>query len=91
MSANYMVSDDLTLTPDDLINEYRRLYIQAYGSDPVIYYMGFGWYTLNNEVVHRRLVMEDMQRLNEVIHLRKRFPRPKPNIVKKLIEKLRGM
>lgn len=91
MTANYMISDDLTLTPDDLLNEYRRLHSQAYGSDPAIYYMGFGWYTLNNEVVHRRLIMEDMVRLNEMIRLRKRFPRPKPGLVQKLIDKLRGM
>jgi len=91
MHAVFMISDDLTLTPDDLINEYRRLYTQACGSDPVIYYMGFGWYTLNNEVVHRRLIIEDMLRLNEMIRNRKRFPRPKPGLVQKLIDKLRGM
>jgi hypothetical protein len=91
MTANYMISDDSTLTPDDLINEYRRLYTQAHGADPIIYYMGFGWYTLNNEVVHRRLVLEDMVRMSETISLRTRLPHPKPGIVQKLIEKLRGM
>lgn len=81
--------NEVTLTPDAIIEHYSRAFYGVHQQSPDACYLGNGWYQINGEIVHRITLFLEIGRLRELETERKRVA--KSSIVKRLIGKLRGL
>ncbi|NDJ61762.1 MAG: hypothetical protein GYB67_11595 [Chloroflexi bacterium] len=83
---------DQTQTPEFILQEYNRCCRAVYGAENQVHYMGYGWYQVNNEVVHRMVILGEIQRLTELIaQARQPVTSAPKSVVKRLIDKLKRM
>ncbi|MFN8371610.1 MAG: hypothetical protein U0694_01850 [Anaerolineae bacterium] len=83
-----------TATTADLVTEYTDAYEQANGWKPRIEYKGNGWYQVDNEVVHRSTLLQEIGRLRTQYREQKAQEESyeaqrKKSLISKLIAKLR--
>ena len=87
-----------TMTTADLVAEYTTAYEDANGWKPRIEYKGNGWYQVDNEIVHRSTLLQEIgrlrtlrrQQLEQEQHERYQAERKK-SLISKLIAKLRKL
>ncbi|RMF80211.1 MAG: hypothetical protein D6737_08820 [Chloroflexi bacterium] len=79
-----------TLTPDTIAESYQRLYQQVNHRPIEIYYLSNQWYRVGHETVHRSTLLGEITRLRQVA-VRKHVQSTDKSLVKKLIDKLRGL
>jgi hypothetical protein len=82
--------EDNTLTPDAIMENFRRAYKGVHGQEPVITHMFAEWYQVNGETVHRMAVFAEISRLRSLSQ-RQRVNTADRSIVQRLIAKLRGV
>ncbi len=79
-----------TLSPDQIIREFKRVFKHVYDHEAKVFYVGNGLYQVNGEFVHHSILMSEMERLNYLLEV-KRLSSPKRSAVQRLINKLRFM
>lgn len=83
-------SDAITLTPKEIVEQFQRVYRQAYGNDPQVTHMFAEWYQINGETVHRVTMFSEIGRLRTIAQ--QRVPlRNDRTLVQRLIARLRGI
>ncbi|NJO83548.1 MAG: hypothetical protein HC828_12505 [Blastochloris sp.] len=82
--------DDVPLHPDALMYEFCRAYERVYGCPVHMRYRGSGWFVIDNEYVHYRLVRAEVNRLRLLVR-KQDFAREKRSILTRLIQKVRGL
>jgi hypothetical protein len=85
-----MVSDDPTLPPRHLVENYRRAYETLHTRSPVIRYMGNHWYFVNGETVHRVTLIEEIARLRTQTQQQSLLQGDK-GLIHRLIHRLRNL
>jgi hypothetical protein len=85
-----MVSDDPTLPPRHLVENYRRAYETLNKREPVIRYMGNHWYFVNGETVHRVTLIEEIARLRTLTQ-RQSLLQGDKGLIHRLIDRLRNL
>lgn len=83
-----------TATTADLVSEYTSAYEAANGWKPRIEYKGNGWYQVDEEVVHRSTLLQEIGRLRTQTRLLKEQEESyesqrKKSLISKLIARLR--
>lgn len=93
-------TNDQTLTPHMILAGYSDLYQKIYQHAPEADYMGNSWYRVNGELVHRSVLLSEIDRLRDIREvtlqplLRTEQPQQretKRTAVHRLIAKLRGV
>lgn len=83
-------SDAVTLTPKEIVEQFQRVYRQAYGHEPQVNHMFAEWYQINGETVHRMTMFSEIGRLRTIAQ--QRVPqRADRTLVQRLIARLRGI
>jgi hypothetical protein len=85
-----VVADDPTLPPRYIVETYRKSYESLYQCAPNVRYLGNHWYMVNGETVHRVTLMEEIARLRTE-NQKQDLLKTDKSIIKKLINKLRGL
>lgn len=87
-----------TLTPHLILEGYSDLYQKIYSHAPQVDYMGNSWYRVNGELVHRSVLLSEIDRLRDIREVAFQPPKPQPHsaeakksMVQRLIAKLRGV
>jgi hypothetical protein len=80
-----MVSDDLTLSPRRLVENYRRAYETLHKRQPVVRYMGNDWYYVNGKTIHRVTLVEETTRLRSQ---KRHFIKGDKNLLSRLLSLL---
>lgn len=84
------LQDGATLTPQDVIDHYRRAYQQVHGQQPLVVHMFAEWYQANGETVHRVTLLHEISRLR-VLAQEQRLQQMDRNLITRLIGRLRGL
>lgn len=86
-----------TLTPHLILEGYSDLYQKIYSHAPQVDYMGNSWYRINGELVHRSVLLSEMDRLRDIREVVFQPAKPIPysaetkkTVIQRLIAKLRG-
>jgi hypothetical protein len=85
------VAIDPYLPPRYIIEDYRRAYRSANGHNPDIHYMGFHWFDVNGETVHRVTVIAEIARLRSLPPRRRSANPADRSIIQRLIDRLKCM
>lgn len=79
-----------TLSPDQIIRHFSRMYTMVYDHEPRVNYIGNGWFQVNGEATHHTVLLQELERLDHMVELQ-RVKSPKTSAIQKLINKLRFM
>jgi hypothetical protein len=77
-------------SPETVIKNYTYAHWLVYGSEPEMHYIGNGWYRINGEMVHHRLITEETDRLRDLAR-QKRLNGRNRSMVQRLIDRLRSI
>jgi hypothetical protein len=86
-----MSPDDITLTPEWIVNEYEAAYRKVHGYDPRIRHIGGQWYYIGGETVHRVALLTETARLRDIVKQQNPFSSPNRGMISRLIARLRGI
>ncbi len=89
-------SSEVTLSPASIAQGYVDLYERIYSRSPQVVYMGNSWYRINGELIHRSVLLTEIDRLRDLNAdqfpmLAERTTPSRKSVVQRMIEKLRGM
>jgi hypothetical protein len=84
-----MASEDLTLSPQIMVDSYQRAYKQVHGRTLQVRHQFGEWYYINGETVHRLTLLQEITRLRSIAH-KQRLQNTDRSLVQKLITRLRG-
>lgn len=79
-----------TITTDQVIKHYQRAFKLVYGYEPRVYYLRQQWYRVNGELVHHRVIMDQIAHLRYLAR-KKRMKTHNRTTIQRLIDKLRGL
>jgi hypothetical protein len=85
-----MASEDLTLSPQVMVDSYLRAYKQVHGRTLIVRHQFGEWYYINGETVHRLTLLQEITRLRGIAHKRRLQETDRP-LVQRLIARLRGI
>lgn len=85
-----MVSRNASLPDYAILDEYCRIYENAHGSQADVYYLGYGWYLVNDELCHTLFLLDEIKRLQRVMERQFHLERQKLRLLR-LIRRLRGL
>jgi hypothetical protein len=85
-----MASEDLTLSPQIMVESYLRAYKQVHGRTLVVRHQFGEWYYINGETVHRLTLLQEISRLRSLAQ-KQRLQTTDRSLVQRLITRLRGM
>jgi hypothetical protein len=75
-----------TLSAKVLVDSYIQYHQQVYGWEPVVEYVGNGWYKIETEVLHRSRMMQEIARLRDMSKTQEK--NASKSMVQRLISKL---
>jgi hypothetical protein len=75
-------------TPEDALYEYNHAYRLVYDAHPRTRYVGNHWYQINGEMVHRRTLYDEIDRLRDLAR-KKRARSSSKGMIRRLIDKIR--
>jgi hypothetical protein len=81
--------DGATLTPQLVMEKYRRAYKLVHGREPRVAHVFAEWYQVNGEMVHRVTLFGEITRLRDLAK-RQRINNTDRSIIQRLIAKLRA-
>lgn len=79
-----------TLTPNAIIDNYRRAYKMVHNHEPHVNHISAEWYQVNGETVHRITLFAEITRLRGMAQ-QQRLANTDKSLVQRLIAKLRGV
>ena len=85
-----MASEDLTLSPQIMVDSYQRAYKQVYGRTLQVRHQFGEWYYINGETVHRLTLLQEIARLRGIAQ-KQRLQNTDRSLVQRLITRLRGI
>ncbi len=85
--------DSATLTPKDIIENFKQVYRMVYHNEAHVVHMFAEWYQVNGETVHRLTLFQETVRLNGLIkqQQQRKPPAADRSVIHRLIAKLRGV
>ena len=86
-----VVTDDPTLPPRYVVENFRRAYKVVNGRDAAVRYMGNHWYNVNGETVHRVTLMEEIARLRHMSQRQMLLRAGDKTVIQRLIARLRAL
>ncbi|MBK8022937.1 MAG: hypothetical protein IPK19_16280 [Chloroflexi bacterium] len=82
--------EDPSISPRDIIENFKFAYAKVNNSEPFIVYRGNHWYIVNGEAVHRAMVIREIARLRGVAQ-KQTLRTTDRSLLNRLINKLRGL
>lgn len=76
--------------PQTLVNHFGHVYKLVYGQEPHAQYIGNQWYRVNGEMVHHRMMVDEIDHLRDLAQ-KQRMRSSSKGMVRRLINKLRLM
>ena len=86
-----MSSEDITLTPQRIVDDYESAYHKVYGQQPRVRHIGGQWYYIGGETVHRVALLTETARLRDVAKQQNIFSSPTRSMISRLITRLRSI
>jgi hypothetical protein len=81
-----------TIPADQIVKDYWQAFKLVYGQEPKAYYLGNGWYSVNGEIVYRRILEHEIAHLRDLARKqRKQRTGTSKSTIQRLIQKLRLM
>jgi hypothetical protein len=84
------VSDESTLPPRYVVDNYRKAYLVLNGREPHVRYMGNHWYSVNGETVHRATLLEEIERLRALAQAHA-LQTANKSVIQRLIARLKSL
>lgn len=85
-----MLLKSALLSDRAILEEFCRVYEDAHGSEAEAYYLGYGWFLINDEMCHSVFLLDETKRLRQAMHRRYLVERQKLRLLR-LIRRLRGL
>jgi hypothetical protein len=85
-----MVLKSASLSDRAILDEYCHVYEDAHGSEAEAYYLGYGWFLVNDEMRHSLFLLDEIKHLRRLIQRQYLIERQKLRLLK-LIHRLRGL
>ena len=78
--------------PETMIANYGNVYKLVYGQLPRADYVGNQWFKINGEMVHYRMLADEIDQLRDLAYKkRRRETQSQKGVVRRLIDKLRQL
>ncbi|GAB4345661.1 MAG: hypothetical protein Kow00117_23090 [Phototrophicales bacterium] len=78
----------LNQTQQNIIYDYSYVYKLVYGQEPTTDYVGNQWYKVNGEMVHHRMLLDQIEHLRDLAR-RKQQRNCNRSAIRRLIDKLK--
>ncbi len=85
-----MLPKSALLSDHAILEDFCRVYEDAHGSEAEAFYLGYGWFLINNEMCHSVFLLDETKRLRQVIFRQYLIERQKLRLLR-LIQRLRGL
>jgi hypothetical protein len=85
-----MLLKSALLSDRAILEEFCRVYEDAHGSEAEAYYLGYGWFLVNDEMCHSVFLLDETKRLRQAMHRQYLIERQKLRLLR-LIRRLRGL
>lgn len=86
----HMVLKSAALSDHAILDEYCQVYEDACGTEAEAYYLGYGWFLINDQMYHSLVLMDEIKRLRQMIERRFQIERQKLRLLR-LIRRLRRL
>ena len=86
-----MSPNDVTLTPQQMVDDYESAYRKVHGQDPRVRHIGGQWYYVGGETIHRLALLTETARLRDIARQQNPFSSPTRGMITRLIARLRGI
>lgn len=77
------------LTPGDAVKQFRAAFKTVFGREPDVTYLGNQWFRVNQELVHRRTLIEQIEHLRAIANRQRAHQRK--TIASKLMDELSNL
>jgi hypothetical protein len=81
---------DNPLSPTLILEDFKERYYQVYGRRATVDYLGRDWYRVNNESIHRVTLLNESERLRDLLRA-KSAPKPPAPLLVRFIDRLRRL
>jgi hypothetical protein len=85
-----MVLKSASLSDRAILDEYCRVYEDAHGREAEAYYLGYGWFLVNDEMLHSLFLLGEIKGLRQMMQRQYLIERQKLRLLR-LIRRLRGL
>ena len=85
-----MVLKSVSLSDRAILDEYCRVYEDAHGSEAEAYYLGYGWFLVNDQMRHSLFLLDEIKGLRQMMRRQYLIERNKLRLLR-LVRRLRGL
>ena len=73
-----------------ILEDYCRAYEDLTGSTAIAYYLGYGWFLINDQMCHSVFLIDEIKRLHQTMFRQYIIERQKLRLLR-IIHRLRGL